>query len=473
MEVASLSRQFARWAAPLRYADLPDDVVQKVKALLLHALTGIALGKGHPSANGAIELALAEEPKGNGASLFDRPAKVTRVGAAFANAEQAHAAGLFDSYRMLTHPGPVLIPAAFANAELEGRNGEELIVALAVGYEFVCRLCDEFIPATAARGFRPNPVYSTLGAALTSAKLMGLDENGLVAAIAIATNFASGLNEGMRTGSYELPIHEPQAARNGVFAAVMARAGLIRGAETSLEGEAGFYNAFTGSSKGVLSHSFTGRTQADFASVTDGLGRDYKLLDAIYRIYPTAGFNQGPIELMAELRERHALRVDDVEEVQVAMNWLETLYPSPAFARFPDYQVPRAGETTHFFVAYAAVHGGYPVAGLATVSPGGKPSQDPDVLAFMHRVKLVPEKRKAMFSPSIRVLMKDGTAHEGEYPYERMIWGFDELVGRLHATLPGYPGGREAFDTLVDLVRGTEQWSSVQPVLALMQAGRP
>ena len=34
----------------------------------------------------------------------------------------------------------------------------------------------------------------------------------IVAAIAIATNFASGLNEGMRTGSYELPIHEPQAA---------------------------------------------------------------------------------------------------------------------------------------------------------------------------------------------------------------------------------------------------------------------
>jgi len=35
----SISRQFARWAAGLRYEDLPPAVVDKVKALALHALT--------------------------------------------------------------------------------------------------------------------------------------------------------------------------------------------------------------------------------------------------------------------------------------------------------------------------------------------------------------------------------------------------------------------------------------------------
>lgn len=473
MQAPSLSRQFARWAANLRYDDLPRPVVEKVKALLLHALTGVALGSGTASAQGAIRLALAEESRPDGASLFDRPAKLTRVGAAFANAELAHAAGLFDSYRMLTHPGPVLVPVAFVNAELERRSGEELIVALAAGYEFLCRLCDDFIPATAARGFRPNPVYATLGAALVSGKLMGLDEDGLVAAIAIATNFASGLNEGMRTGSYELPVHEPQAARNGVFAALMARAGNIRGAETALEGDAGFYNAFTGSSRGELSYSFTGQATVDFASVTRGLGEHYRMLDVIYRIYYTAGFNQGPIELMAELRSRHGLRAADIEEVRVTMNWIETLYPSPAFARFPDWQAPRAGDSTHFFVAHAAVHGSYPVAGAPAVSPGGsKLADDPAVLDFMHRVKLVPQKLHPMFSPAISVRLKDGTAHEGHYPYERMIWSFDELVRRLHGTLAGYPGGRAGFDALVELVRGTERWACVDPALALMQAGR-
>jgi NAD(P)-dependent dehydrogenase (short-subunit alcohol dehydrogenase family) len=117
--------------------------------------------------------------------------------------------------------------AALAQAELEGRSGRDLVVALVAGYELVCRLADDFIPSTAARGFRPSPLYATLGAALSCAVLMGLDEDRLVTAIALATHFASGLNEGPRVGANELLIHEPQAARNGVFAAVMARAGHI------------------------------------------------------------------------------------------------------------------------------------------------------------------------------------------------------------------------------------------------------
>lgn len=473
MEHRSISRQFARWAAHLQYADLPPAVVHKVKALLLHALTAAGLGSGQAAAQDVVRLALAEEAKPDGASLFDRAAKLTRAGAAFANSELVHASNLFDSYRMLTHPGPVLVPAAFANVELEGSSGEDLIVALAAGYEFVCRLADDFIPSTAARGFRPSPIYATLGAALVSGKLMRLDENGLVAAIAIAANFASGLNEGPRVGGNELLIHEPQAARNGVFAAVLARLGHVHGAEQSIEGEAGFYNAFTGSSRGELSYSFKGDTQVDLGSVTRGLGAEYKMLDAIFRIYPCAGYNQAPIELMRELRARHALRADAIDEVQVAMNWIETLYPSPAFPRFADWQTPRAGETTHYFVAHAAVHGSFPVAGAPAISPGGgKLAEDPQVLDFMQRVKLVPEKLRPMFSPAIRIRMKGGAVLEGSYPYERMIWSFDELAERLQATLAGYPGGPAGFERLVDLVRSTEHWPSVEPALALMHAGR-
>lgn len=470
MQSPSISRQFARWAANLCYADLPPEVVEKVKALLLHALTGAALGSGNEAAQDVVRFTLAEEAKPDGASLFGAAARATRGGAAFANSELIHASLLFDSYRMLTHPGPVLVPAAFANAELEGRSGEDLIVALAVGYEFVCRLSDDFIPSTAARGFRPNPIYSTLGAALLSGKLMGLDEDGLVAAIAIGANFTSGLFQGAREGANDLSIHEPQAARNGVFAAVIARGGHVRGAEFSIEGEAGFYNAFTGSSRGELSYSFDSEACVDMASVTRGLGDEYKMLDAIFRIYPCAGYNQGPIELMCEMRSRLRVDADAIDEVQVAMNWIETLYPSPAFPRYSDWQTPRAGETTHYFVAHAAVHGGFPVAGAPALSPaGGKLTEDARVLEFMQRVKLVPEKLRPMFSPAIRIRMKDGTAHEDTYPYERMIWTFDQLTQRLHASLPGYPGGRAAFEAMVDLVRGAERWASVQPLLARMR----
>lgn len=317
MSTPSISRQFARWAAGLRYEDLSPAVVDKVKALVLHGLTSVAFGTLNAHSREVVDLAIAEEGKADGATVLGDGRKATRVGAAFANAELMHASLLWDSYRMLTHPGPVLIPTAMVNAELEGKNGRDIITALTAGYEFSCRLCDKFIPSTAARGFRPSPIYATMGAAMVTGKLMGLDENRLVATIALAANFASGLNEGPRSGGDELAIHEPQAARNGVFAGLMARAGHVKGSEQSIEGEAGFYNAFTGNNKGQLTYAFTGPLQFDLSAITHGLGQEYKLLTAMFRMYPCPGYNQAVINLMAELKSQHSINADEIDRKSV------------------------------------------------------------------------------------------------------------------------------------------------------------
>jgi hypothetical protein len=463
--VDSVSRQFARWAANLRYEDLPPEVVDKVKAFLLHALTGAVLGAPQEHAREAVRLTLAEEGKPDGAAILFHGGRATRIGAAFANAELMHTSKMFDSYRMLTHPGPVLIPAAIVNAELEKKSGKEIITALAAGYELVFRLCDDFIPSTAARGFRPSPIYCTLGAALVTGKLLGLDEDGLKATIALAANFASGLNEGPRTGGNEISIHEPQAARNGVFAGVIARMGHVKGSETSIEGDAGFYNAFTGSSRGQLTYAFQGPLQADVASVTEDLGKCYRLPNAMFRMYATPAFNQPVIDLMAEMKRRHRIDADEIAEVAVAMNWIETLYPSPAFPRFPDWNRPRVGGT-HYFAAHAAVNGGYPVVGGTPFGPtGDKPDEDRRVVEFMNnRVRLVQETDRAMFSPQIVVTMKNGATYSGEYPYERMAWNFDQLASRLEECLPGYSLGKSGFDALVDTLRGADRLTSVESI---------
>jgi 2-methylcitrate dehydratase PrpD len=461
----SISRQFARWAANLRYEDLPPEVVDKIKALMLHALTSAVLGAPMAHARASVRLTLAEEGKPDGATILFYGAKASRIGATYANAELMHTSRLFDSYRMLTHPGPVLIPAAIVNAELEKRNGRDIITALAAGYEAVFRLCDDFIPSTAAHGFRPSPLYCTPGAAMVTGKLMGLSEDGLVTAIALAANFASGLNEGPRVGGSEMSIHEPQAARNGVFAGVIARTGHIKGAETSIEGKAGFYNAFTGSSTGKLTYAFRGPLRTDIASVTANLGQLYKLPAAMFRMYPTPAFNQPVIDLMAEMKRRHNLNPDDIAEVTVAMNWIETLYPSPAFPRYTDWNQPRIGGT-HYFAAHAAVNGGYPVVGgKALGRTGGNPEEDRKVLEFMNsRVKLVQEKDRAMFSPEITVKMKNGTTYTDQYPYERMAWNFDQLVARLQDCLPGYALGKSRFDALVETIRRADRLTSMEPI---------
>lgn len=467
----TIGRAFARWAYALRYQDLPPPVVDKAKALLLHALTGGLLGANAHAAQDIVASTLVEEGRADGATVFHTDRRASRIGAAFANSEQIHASFLFDSYRMLTHPGPVIVPAALAQAELEGRSGQELIVALVVGYELVCRLADEFIPSTAARGFRPSPLFATLGAALTCGKLMGLDEDRLLTAIALATHFASGLNEGPRVGTNELLIHEPQATRNGVFAAMMARAGHIKGAESCIEGQAGFYNAFTGSHTGQLSYSFTGRQYVDMATITSDLGQRYKLLDFMFRMYPCPGYNQPVIELMRQLQGEHGLAAQDMDQVRIHMNWIETRYPSPAFPRFEDWQKPRVWESTHYFAARAAVAGGFPVA---DGSGPGKPDTDPQKEALarelMQRVQLVPEELRPMFSPTIEIQMRNGRRISGHYPYERMVWGFEKLALQLQACQDQVPGGANRWQKLVGQVAQIDQFQAMEPLLGSMRS---
>ncbi|MGE3857127.1 MAG: MmgE/PrpD family protein [Dehalococcoidia bacterium] len=468
----SISRQFARWAANLKYEDLPPEVVSKTKAFVLHALTSAVLGGPEPKAHHAVEFTLREEGKADGATIMWEGGKATRIGATFANAEIMHTSGLIDSYRMLTHPGPVIVPAAIVNAELEKKNGKDLIVALVVGYELVFRLCDEFIPATAARGFRPSPIYCTLGTALTTGKLLGLGEDGLAACIAFAANTANALNQSSTEGGGDNAMHEPNAARQGVFAAMMAKETGNKGSEHVIEGVAGFYNAVTGNHEGRIPYSFhEGKTQVDMASVTAGLGTEYRLLTAMFRMYPFAAYNQPVIDLMQEMKIEHNINHEDIERLDVHMNWIETLYPSPAFPRYPDFDVARVEGgrgTTHLYAAHSAVNGGYPVIGGKTYGPTGWDLTGDQVVNEFARTKvhLVQEKDRAMFSPAITVTMKDGTVHRGEYPYHpRLEWTFDQLAKRLEDCLPGLATGAAGLQKLIDVSQNLDQHASVQPLL--------
>src|SRR5579883_2220443 len=191
----TISRQFAHWAANLTYDDLPPEVADKIKALLLQGLASAVFGSQTAMGRLAVELAKAEEAKPDGATILTDGSKATRVGAAFANAALVTYSGLWDSYRMLTHPALMLIPAAIVNAELEHRSGKEIITALTAGYELLCRMSEDFTPSTAAHGFRCSMIYGALASAVVTGKLLGLDEDGLVSAIGIATHFASGLYE--------------------------------------------------------------------------------------------------------------------------------------------------------------------------------------------------------------------------------------------------------------------------------------
>ena len=256
--MASLSRQLAQWVVGLRYDDLPPDVVDRAKGVTLHGLASVLLGSLTPGGRQAIKL-INEEEAGvrNGATIMVDGTRVTKGGAAFANAEMAMAGGKWDTFRMLTHPGTSIIPGALVAAEATGATGRDFLTALAAGYEVMERMAADFIPTVMARGFHAGVVFGIFGPAVAAAKMMRLSEDQVNSAIALCASLASGNLEGARSGGRAL--REGAAVRNAMLAVAIAGQGHV-GGETVLEGDAGFYHAYVGNNMGRLTHSFVGDT---------------------------------------------------------------------------------------------------------------------------------------------------------------------------------------------------------------------
>jgi hypothetical protein len=444
----SLSRDFAAFVANLKYDDLPAPVVDRAKGVTLQALSSALVGRDFPTSRQALALMQEEEAGGGGAAtVLCRGAKLTKAGAAFVNAETIFAGGKWDTFRMLTHPGVAILPAALVAAETTGCSGREFLTGVAAGYEVMERMAAEFIPTVMSRGFHSGPVFGIFGAAMAAAKIQGLDANQVNGAIAQCVNLASGNLEGARSGGRSL--REGGAVRNALLAVAMGKHG-TPGGETTLEGEAGFYHSYAGNNQGLLRYSFTGDNRASLDKITEGLGRDWIFLETLYRIYSTAGYNIAHVDVTARLCEEHNLKYEDIERIEAVVNWLETEYPSPAFPSRGIDIPPRAG-STQYFTAYGAVTGGYPL--LRGGEPGPGETDPPEVLDLMHRVILIPTVRRTLFGPRITVFTKDGRRFTREGTGCEFIWDFEEHVRRMRDIAPGLAIGEAQFAELIDTCR--------------------
>jgi 2-methylcitrate dehydratase PrpD len=450
--MASLSRQLAQWVAALRYENLPAEVVDRAKGVTLQGLASVLLGSLTPGGRQAVALMTAEEAGvRSGATIMVDGTRVTKGGAAFANAEMAMAGGKWDTFRMLTHPGTSIIPGAFVAAEASGASGRDFLTGIAAGYEVMERMAADFIPTVMARGFHAGVVFGIFGPAVAAAKIMGLTEDQVNTTIALCASLAAGNLEGARSGGR--PLREGGAVRNAMLAVAIAKQGHA-GGETVLEGEAGFYHAYAGNNQGRLTHSFVGDTRTSLDTITAGLGRDWMFLETLYRIYSTAGYNIAHIDVTAALCREHDIAYKDVDRVEAVVNWLETQYPSPAFPSRREDQEWKPGGTA-YYAAYGVVKRGFPIL-KAQVDPAGA-DDPPEVLDLMKRVTLIPSHEMTLFGPRITIFTKDGKSYTKQATGREFIWDFAEETRRIRDVAPGLPIPAAQFDEIIATCRDLDK----------------
>lgn len=459
----SLSRQFARFVAELKFEDLPKDVIDRAKGVTLQALSSALVAHDMPATRQALAIMREEDGGGAGiATALCSGEKFTKAGAAFVNAEMIFAGGKWDTFRMLTHPGIAIMPAALVAAEITACSGKTFLTAIAAAYEVMERMASEFIPTVMSRGFHSGPVFGIFGAAIAAAKIQGLDANQVNGAIAQCVNLASGNLEGIRSGGRSL--REGGAVRSALLAVALAKHG-TPGGETTLEGEAGFYHSYTGNNLGLLRYSFTGTNRIDLASITQGLGQDWIFLETLYRIYSTAGYNIAHVDVTAALCRENDIAYADIDRIEAVVNWLETQYPSPAFPVRGIDNPPQPG-STQYFSAYGAVTGGYPLLRGGQPAPGE--IDPPEVLELMNRITLIPMAHRTLFGPRVTVFTKDGRSFTREGTGREFIWDFETQANRIRPIVPGLAITPERFDDLIDACRTLDQKETAcEPLIRL------
>lgn len=327
--------------------DLTPAAEERTHTLFLDLL-GVMLGSAPSTESSRMARDVVRRLYGEGdATVVGESTGSPTPAAAFANGTIAHGIELDDTHSGASiHPGTVVVPTALAVGEAESATGEELLEAVVSGYECMIRVGRAADPAALyRRGFHPTATCGVFGAALTAARLKGLDFGETVNAVGIAGSYSAGNQEYLASGTLSKRVQPGIAAQAGVQAAELASLGYT-GPETVIEGTNGFLNAYADG----------GDVERLLADVAD----DYEFEITRTGIKPHAccRYNQTPIDAALEIRRDHDVEVDDIDGVDVGL-----VAPAMDIVAEPrDQKVHPATSTDaqfslHYSVAVALVEG--------------------------------------------------------------------------------------------------------------------
>jgi 2-methylcitrate dehydratase PrpD len=211
-----------------------------------------------------------------------------------------------------SHPAAVVFPVALVCSALRPVRGRDFVAAVVAGYEAMGRLGRIVVDERFKKRFRSSSVLGTVGGAITAARLLGLDEDQAVHALALSANNAAGLMEWGHSGDVDL-FHQPaNAARSAITAALLAREG-ASASESILEGPAGFLAAFGG------------RDQADKLMQHAAAGWEIELIE--YKPVPACVFVQAAAFATRSIVRDHGAVGGEVESVKLRTFASAVAYP--------------------------------------------------------------------------------------------------------------------------------------------------
>lgn len=293
--------KLAEFCSHLSFSDLEQKVVDRAKRAFLDCLGAMLAGSTTEVGN-----ILTRYAKSNStieeATIIGQETKTSAPYSSLANGTMAHGLEIDDGHRFAAaHPASVIIPAALAASEKYDSSGKEFITAIVAGYEAMLKIGMSVSPSHRYRHFHPTATTGCFGAAIAVGKLMGLDDLEMASALGIAGTQASGLFEFLTKGSPVKRFHSGKAAFNGFIAAELAREGL-KGPDTILEGQDGFFKAFSDKYE---------------ESPLDHLGKPFEIMRTYIKPYSCCRHLHAAIDGVRKIIDEKGIRADEIDSIRI------------------------------------------------------------------------------------------------------------------------------------------------------------
>jgi len=329
-----LLRALADRIAEVSFETLPREAMATAKQGILDTV-GVTLAGARDETTAVVARTLRWTAGQGTALIFGSSETLDALSAALINGTASHALDFDDCSNTLGgHPSAPILPALWTLAT--GVSGQAFIAAYAAGVETECKLARAVNFHHYDKGWHPTATLGTFGAAAACAHLLRLSPDKIATALALAASMASGVKANF--GTMTKPFHVGHAARNGLFAALLAEEGMTAN-HGALEHKQGFFQVFNGEG-----HFDADRILADWA-------KPFDLADPgiAFKRHPCCGSTHPAADAVLHLRSVHALAPECVERIE---SWTH-----PRRLQHTNRPDPQSGLDGKFSIQYVLARG--------------------------------------------------------------------------------------------------------------------
>ena len=385
-------KTLAAFAADTRLNDLSPAARERARWIIADSIPVIAAGMQQPEMKALIAKHLARAGTGDswviGANRRAAPLDAALLNGTAGTWLELDEGNLFAK----GHPGIQVVPAAVALAQDAGASGADLLLAVALGYELSSRINRA---AETRLAIHPHGTYGVIGAAIAAGRLKGFNPAQMLELINCASTMGMATSrQTLLDGATVRNIYTGHSGYMGLMAAQLV--------ECNFTGEIDSPATVYGK---VLGERF------DPARVVAGLGAEWLIAQSYFKLHPIGRYAHSALDALEDLMVKvpgGRLEATAVERIEVRAYFLcsilaEKNIVSSFGARF---SVP-------FALASVLCHGR---SGLKSFDQAAV--ANPTVQALTQRVDLREEKSFTARYPAeqpvtVRIVMRDGTVHEG------------------------------------------------------------